>query len=629
MYWRWVGSVVVAAPVAEDGEDDQAPDEAADEERRDHRALPEPEDVAALLASRRCSTAEAAPARPHAARTRSGDGACERTLIAAVDTAAALLAGCAVPSDRWLVLAQTSTETRAFSVPVARGRGGRRRRLARRRRWCVAAARRVPDVDAGPATQELPPVARGRRPAVRRLRVGSRSRPGDGARPRRPARWSRSRRSAGQDDLPAAASRARRALTAYEQRVLDDRRRKAIDGVVPDRGADDRDRGRVARAGSAGFQQGGHREVAGARPHPRPLAQGPASGFVGFGPLAVGRARRARGHRSAATQRRRGGAAPASPAASPVVILSLAISVITGELGRSLAQLPTDDGKAAAAPCLGLQRHLRENEHFDELPPAAVRSGAATSPTRPRWARAVAVALLPMGAEDDHRAWSRFGGRWRRVRVRYPRRCPPAWGKHPAFALFLAVLWGTAAVAALYGSDERVATTPIRAPDPDVQPRPARLDRAGRAPALHPVRAAAPVGAVRARAGRARPVARRATITGELVRAAPAPAVFKSRNEDNPPKYWYYLAVDDGTRHEAARVPGAAGALRPRRQGETVTAVYTPNLGYVRELRRGGPAERRLDDLELGAVDLLRRELDVDPLGDRGRTPATPRRRGR
>jgi hypothetical protein len=61
-----------------------------------------------------------------------------------------------------------------------------------------------------------------------------------------------------------------------------------------------------------------------------------------------------------------------------------------------------------------------------------------------------AVALLPFGAEDDNGAWSRFGGRWRRVRVRYPRGWPPGWGKHPAFATFLAVLWGAAAVAAMF-----------------------------------------------------------------------------------------------------------------------------------------------------------------------------------
>lgn len=51
-----------------------------------------------------------------------------------------------------------------------------------------------------------------------------------------------------------------------------------------------------------------------------------------------------------------------------------------------------------------------------------------------------AVALLPFGAEDDNGAWSPFGGRWRRVRVGYPRGWPPGWGKHPAFATFLAVL---------------------------------------------------------------------------------------------------------------------------------------------------------------------------------------------
>src|SRR5262249_28886828 len=38
---------------------------------------------------------------------------------------------------------------------------------------------------------------------------------------------------------------------------------------------------------------------------------------------------------------------------------------------------------------------------------------------------------IPLGAESDTEAWSSVGGHWRIVRVRYPRRLPPGWGRPP------------------------------------------------------------------------------------------------------------------------------------------------------------------------------------------------------
>ena len=60
-----------------------------------------------------------------------------------------------------------------------------------------------------------------------------------------------------------------------------------------------------------------------------------------------------------------------------------------------------------------------------------------------------AVRAIPLGAEDDHRAWSSFGGRWRQVRVRYPRFVPPRWGRHPAASLFIGLFWLALGAAAL------------------------------------------------------------------------------------------------------------------------------------------------------------------------------------
>jgi hypothetical protein len=57
--------------------------------------------------------------------------------------------------------------------------------------------------------------------------------------------------------------------------------------------------------------------------------------------------------------------------------------------------------------------------------------------------------------------------------------------------------------------------------------------------------------------------------------------MLSSRNE---PKYWYYVAIDDGTKDRIAayRVPEAR--YHSVYQGEKVTAEVSPRLGYVRTL---------------------------------------------
>jgi hypothetical protein len=203
-----------------------------------------------------------------------------------------------------------------------------------------------------------------------------------------------------------------------------------------------------------------------------------------------------------------------------------------------------------------------------------------------------AVALLPFGTEDDNGAWSRFGGRWRRVRVRYPRGWPPGWGKHPAFATFLAVLWGAAAVAALYGlrSLAQSAADPITATDPLFDRD--QLDWIGRGALLLMI----PVALVLLWSifllVRAVPdFWRTRTTTGELVRARRRSQIFQSSNRNNP-RYWYYLALDDGTRPRIRSWRVRRDIYDAHSQGETVGALYTANLGYVRELRppSGAPA---------------------------------------
>jgi hypothetical protein len=126
----------------------------------------------------------------------------------------------------------------------------------------------------------------------------------------------------------------------------------------------------------------------------------------------------------------------ASAIAGGIAFAGIVVLVVAaGRVARSLAQLPTNAGKEITGRCLALRAHLRENEQLADLLPAVVQLwGRHFAYAGVMGVAPTAMALLPFGTEDDNGAWSRSGGRWRRVRVRYPRGWPPGWGKHPAFA---------------------------------------------------------------------------------------------------------------------------------------------------------------------------------------------------
>jgi hypothetical protein len=129
-------------------------------------------------------------------------------------------------------------------------------------------------------------------------------------------------------------------------------------------------------------------------------------------------------------------------------------------------QRDTPAGLEAASGWLGVRRHLRDDPAFPDLPPGAVTVwerylayGAALGAARGT------VRALPLGAEDDHLAWSTQGGVWREVRVRYPTLWPPAWGALPRTALTWAIGAGILAVLLLWttvvlGSLDRDPTVP-------------------------------------------------------------------------------------------------------------------------------------------------------------------------
>ncbi len=71
------------------------------------------------------------------------------------------------------------------------------------------------------------------------------------------------------------------------------------------------------------------------------------------------------------------------------------------------------------------------------------------------------------------------------------------------------------------------------------------------------------------------------TITGTVLRCRTRQRMFASRNE---PKYWYYVAIDDGTRDRIAAFRVSEDRYQSVRQGQQVTADISPRLGYVRTL---------------------------------------------
>ena len=120
-------------------------------------------------------------------------------------------------------------------------------------------------------------------------------------------------------------------------------------------------------------------------------------------------------------------------ASSGSALLSAVVAKLDGERD-------TPAGREAAARWLGMRELLGEDPLFGEQPPAAVAI----------WDRILAhgtalgtahgvVRALPLGAENDRQAWSSVGGRWRVVRVRYPRAIPPGYGRPPAVALLFGI----------------------------------------------------------------------------------------------------------------------------------------------------------------------------------------------
>lgn len=355
-------------------------------------------------------------------------------------------------------------------------------------------------------------------------------------------------------------------LTRYERRVLDHLRRCARDGVVP---AEALTTG--PKAESTRWRRGFMSAVvddAKSRGLSRDALDGPVFAVLSF--------------------------AAAIPAAlvwalsefEPGVGVFGAALAVLGWIRARHPQRETPDGLVAASRWLGVRTELAANEVFRTHSPLTVElwdrllaygaaMGVATGASGP----------LPLGTESDTQAWSAYSGRWRPVRIAYPRFWPPAWGRDPWIAIVAGMGATVAGALALYWLG------------------PPLLDAAdgGSATALVLALLAVPGAAVVV--GIALAVMAYADlrstreVTGPILRLR----VFGSENGQR-----HYIAVDDGGSSTIR-----AWRVEPRHyagleQGAMVTVALTKNLGCVRWiLRRSGESEelaRSTTDLDSAAV---------------------------
>ncbi len=246
-----------------------------------------------------------------------------------------------------------------------------------------------------------------------------------------------------------------------------------------------------------------------------------------------------------------------------------AIAVV-GSIWAGGRQRHTAAGLEAASVWLGIQEHLRTDEVFDTLPPTAVITWERLLPYGAALGvAAAAVRAIPMGAEDDHRAWSPAGGRWRQVHVSYPRFRSPGWGSSPWLIIFLSLVRFAAAAGLVW-----LGTVLTTQADQETNANVARGMRigAGWADVVAAVLALyALVQLIRAAAD----LFLVDRVTGVVLRA-------RRRGSDDQPVY--YLAVDDGS-EDRIRAWRVRSLLYHRTsENDRATVEVTRGLGYVRSV---------------------------------------------
>jgi hypothetical protein len=242
-------------------------------------------------------------------------------------------------------------------------------------------------------------------------------------------------------------------------------------------------------------------------------------------------------------------------------------------------QRDTERGQYVAAYWLGFAAYHEDNDVIPTLPASSVIvRGRYLAYCAAMGLAAGAVRVLPLGAEDDERAWSNYGGRWRQVRVRYPR-LRPGWGRRPWVALIAGlvgvfVAWNVFRL----GGGMRAVT------DADYEEFVAWLHRAGTVVTglgllllvWFGVEAALAIGDL---------VSGDRRVVGRIVRSRERPGF-----EFNPPKeeggQRRYVALDTGAGDSIAAWSVSREVYQHCIQGREVEAVVTRGLQHVRSVGR-------------------------------------------
>ncbi|HEX6570326.1 MAG TPA: hypothetical protein VF015_14240, partial [Acidimicrobiales bacterium] len=292
---------------------------------------------------------------------------------------------------------------------------------------------------------------------------------------------------------------------------------------------------------------------------------------------------------------------------------------LSGVAGSRSGERDTPEGRVAAARWFGLRDVLEEDPLFAEQPPAAVAiwDHLLAHGTALGVAHGV-VQALPLGAESEREAWSSVGDRWRVVRVRYPRRLPPGYGRHPALVLLLGLVQLAIGIPLLPMAHQMATAVrdsldagSLGGADVGADVPPAVYVGVAVVAAIVTVLAAgvAVRGAAMTLVALADLVTGRATIEGRVLRV---------RDRSTDKQVIWYLAVDDGTADRVRawrfRSRGTAAA------GATVRGRVTRRLQHVADLEIVGPAAAA----PATAAEAATAAMAGATAGGEGSTPAPP-----
>lgn len=279
-----------------------------------------------------------------------------------------------------------------------------------------------------------------------------------------------------------------------------------------------------------------------------------------------------------------------------VVALALSALIVAVRVDASLRQRDTEAGLETAGRWLGVRRFLAQNAELPDRPAAAVAVyGRHLAYAAALGLASAAVRDMPLGAEDDHHAWSRASGTWRLVLVRYPGILRPGWGSSPlrAGALGLVVAAAGLLLAWVLSRISGGIFQPLTEPSQVV--RWVEFGVSMTAIVSLGVAAMGAVLVVRALADLSPPrevegvvLRRRVFSEGRWAHPIwrafgfPADEVQHASSSDENPRY--YLAVDTGSGQAIDAWRVGSGIYHRVRQGARVRILVTPHLRHVRRI---------------------------------------------